>query len=201
MKEKTILNGLFHVFEDGRIYKLLNGIEEPAKIYWVGQRKKYGTISYSLNGIQKWEYVHRIIAMTFIPNPNRYPQVNHIDGNTKNNSASNLEWVTPKMNIQHAYKTGLINPYSQKKVCSVCGKRIGNNSSVPFCKECFAKNLKVKRQHKKRMNREHFQFLYGRDKQIMDMWCDGDTYQKIGETFGISKQRVYQIVRKSLNFP
>lgn len=48
----------------------------------------------SVKGIR----VHKAVAETFIPNPNNYTQVNHIDENKLNCSASNLEWVTPKEN-------------------------------------------------------------------------------------------------------
>lgn len=53
-------------------------------------------------------YAHRIIALTFIPNPDNKPYVNHKNGNKKDNSVSNLEWVTQKENMQHAHETGLI---------------------------------------------------------------------------------------------
>lgn len=54
--------------------------------------------------------LHRLIATTFIPNPNNYPVVNHIDGNKLNNSLDNLEWCTQQHNAQHAVDTGLYTP-------------------------------------------------------------------------------------------
>lgn len=51
--------------------------------------------------------VHRVIAETFIPNPNNLPCVNHKDGNKMNNSVDNLEWCTHSENTIHAYRTGL----------------------------------------------------------------------------------------------
>ncbi len=58
---------------------------------------------------------HRIIAETFIPNPENKPEVNHIDGNKSNNDISNLEWVTPSENNQHAYDTGLAKLSAETK--------------------------------------------------------------------------------------
>ncbi len=57
-----------------------------------------------LDGVTRWFYVHRLIAETFIPNPDNKKQVNHKDGNRRNNNLSNLEWVTQAENLAHASK-------------------------------------------------------------------------------------------------
>ena len=51
--------------------------------------------------------LHRLVALTYIPNPDGKLQVNHIDGNKMNNSVCNLEWVTPRENCEHAGRMGL----------------------------------------------------------------------------------------------
>lgn len=48
-------------------------------------------------------YIHRLVATTFIPNPDSLPEVNHKDGNTENNNINNLEWCTRAYNIKHSY--------------------------------------------------------------------------------------------------
>ena len=58
--------------------------------------------------------LHRIVAQTFIENPENKEQVNHIDGNKTNNAVSNLEWVTNQENQIHKFKTGLGNNFTRK---------------------------------------------------------------------------------------
>lgn len=59
---------------------------------------------FTCDGRRKKEYIHRLVALTFIPNPHKRPEVNHIDGVRDNNNLSNLEWVTRKEN---AFKSSL----------------------------------------------------------------------------------------------
>ena len=46
--------------------------------------------------------IYRILAEAFIPNPNSYPEVNHIDENRQNNCRANLEWCTRLQNVRHS---------------------------------------------------------------------------------------------------
>lgn len=66
----------------------------------------YLKVLFRVNGKVVSKLVHRFVAETFIPNPNNIPQVNHKDGDRKNNSASNLEWCTSSYNIQYREKHG-----------------------------------------------------------------------------------------------
>jgi hypothetical protein len=52
--------------------------------------------------------VHRLVALTFIPNPKDAPCVNHKDSNRANSHANNLEWVTRSENQKHGYRFGSI---------------------------------------------------------------------------------------------
>lgn len=59
------------------------------------------------NGKLKSVEIHRLLALHFLPNTENKKQVNHINGIKADNNISNLEWLTQKENIQHAFKTGL----------------------------------------------------------------------------------------------
>ncbi len=76
----------------------------------------YGiTLGFRLNGKtkSKRKTVHRLVAEAFIDNPQNLAQVNHIDGNKKNNSVSNLEWVTNEENIRKGVELRLFQ-YGEK---------------------------------------------------------------------------------------
>ena len=51
--------------------------------------------------------VHRLIGKTFIPNPENLPEINHLDGDRRNNNKKNLAWTTRSQNQKHAYDNGL----------------------------------------------------------------------------------------------
>lgn len=70
-------------------------------------RKGYYIFQLRKNNKYVSKELHRLLAETFIDNPNNLRCVNHIDGNKTNNSISNLEWVSHSENLLHAYKNGL----------------------------------------------------------------------------------------------
>jgi len=71
----------------------------------------YHRVSFHILGLRRKKLVHRLMAEAFIPNPANLPFINHIDGNSRNNSLSNLEWCTPSENTKHAVKIGLQKVY------------------------------------------------------------------------------------------
>ena len=68
----------------------------------------YPVCSWKEDGIwkSKRDYIHRLVAKYFIPNPDDLSQVNHIDCDKSNNCVSNLEWTSGATNIVHAHKMG-----------------------------------------------------------------------------------------------
>lgn len=67
----------------------------------------YSGFSIQVNGHVKYFYVHRVVAIAFIPNPENKPFVNHINGIKKDNTVENLEWCTRQENVDHAIKNNL----------------------------------------------------------------------------------------------
>ena len=70
--------------------------------------------------VRKNQFIHRLLAQAFIPNPLTKPHVNHIDGNKQNNQLINLEWNTCKENAQHAVNSGLTTfAHSEKAISQI----------------------------------------------------------------------------------
>lgn len=107
----------YMVRDDGKVYDALTGL------FLKGYMNNSGYIMYSLSLIDEHgkrytlrAFAHRMVAETFVSNPDHKPFVNHKDGVKTNNVPSNLEWVTPSENNKHAYMLGLRKPLDSEKV-------------------------------------------------------------------------------------
>lgn len=108
--------GIYQVSNYGRVKSLERTIyKKRGGILYVTEKilkprvntHGYMTVHISKVGLAKVLRIHTAVAQAFVPNPNNYPHINHLDGIKANNSADNLEWCTPLMNNLHAIATGL----------------------------------------------------------------------------------------------
>ena len=88
----------YYVTEDGEVYSK-RGVR---KLKCTTDPNGYLRVFLLKDGHRFSASVHRLVAETFVPNPENKPEVNHIDGNKQNAKASNLEWVTHSENIRHS---------------------------------------------------------------------------------------------------
>jgi hypothetical protein len=70
----------------------MNNVKRPDGYEKIGLRK---------DGIVKYFLIHRLLAINFIPNPNNYNEIDHIDRNKSNNSLENLRWVSHQTNMRN----------------------------------------------------------------------------------------------------
>lgn len=100
------------VYNNGMIYdvnkeRYIKDFTNPAGYHYV---------DLFLDGEKVREAVHRLVGLSFIPNPENKPIINHKDGNKGNNWDWNLEWATYRENNLHAYQTGLHKPVKSENV-------------------------------------------------------------------------------------
>lgn len=107
--------GLYAITEDGKVW----GYRHQG---FMAQRKNRGGYLYTglrKNGKKVSYEVHRLVAKTYIPNPENLPQVNHKDEDKTNNHVSNLEWVTCKENANYGTRTARMAVAQSKPVYCV----------------------------------------------------------------------------------
>lgn len=104
--------GSYQVSSLGRIWSV------KSQKYLIPQvdRGYYKTSLIATNGKRKKELIHRLVALAFIPNPDKLPQVNHLDEDTSNNRVDNLEWCDAKYNSNYGTRTERSAAAHRKKV-------------------------------------------------------------------------------------
>lgn len=179
------------VSDKGRVYRKprrLKGTGKGNRLWSKGMLAKtslneigYEILSISIDGKKYNERVHRLVLQTFRPHKNfGEMDVNHKDGVKTNNNLENLEWMTHKENIRHAWKTGLMGEIKPKEFgnCAECDNRFEKLKRVSkYCSvECSNKgDRKVK-------NRPTSEELYDLLK--------GNPFTKVGEMYGVSDNAV-----------
>lgn len=105
-KDIPNFEGLYQVSNLGRVKSLEKKVwnryqfikKEEKMLKYGNTPKGYYTVKLYKNSTHCNKKIHRLVAEAFIPNPEGKPQVNHIDGNKKNNNVENLEWCSNKEN-------------------------------------------------------------------------------------------------------
>lgn len=116
-KEIEGYEGYYAINESGEVKSLARIVKNNGHDHRVKERIRkvtntgsYPVVSLRKNGILKVWPIHILLAKAFIPNPNNYPCVNHIDGDKTNYNVENLEWCTYSYNNAHALANNLRSP-------------------------------------------------------------------------------------------
>lgn len=128
MKWKPVKNfeTFYSVSDTGEIKSLIrkNGMGSRKEERILKPNFKKGYVGFALGKNNKMFHflAHRIVATAFIPNPKKFPQVNHKNGNKHDNRVRNLEWCDHKYNATHAKENGL-TAHGEKNINAKLSRR------------------------------------------------------------------------------
>ena len=178
-----VYEGLYKVSNFGRILSLnYNKTGKPDLMTPRKRKDGYFQVNLRKNGEYKTCSLHRLVAQTFLPNPNNLPQVNHIDQDKTNNRVENLEWKSPKDNCNHGTRNERIakantNGKLSKKVLqfTLNGKLIREWPSIMECeRNGFDSGNVCKCCNGKLPHYKGFLWMYAddyREKQFKELGC------------------------------
>ena len=130
------VNKEYLISDDGKIFD----VKENKYRKFTETKDGYYKVSFYVFGKYKRFLIHRLVLMTYNPVDNMDNlQVNHIDGNKKNNRIDNLEWCTLKENMKHAWNTGLCKNSTPNGINS--HHHILTEEEVKTIKHLLSKNL------------------------------------------------------------
>lgn len=122
-KPIDVFDGMYEINEIGQLRKIE---------YLVPQEQVKGYLKYNIkyNGENYSCLAHRLVAKAFIPNPEGLPQVNHIDGNKKNNCVENLEWCGGSKNMRHFWKNRKGQTFTDSEIAEIREEYFSNKNTT-----------------------------------------------------------------------
>lgn len=114
--------GLYKISDNGEVKSLPKYNFSKNKILKADKTSAYFRVILFKDNVKKRYSIHRIVATEFIKNIKNLPQVNHIDGDKRNNNVKNLEWVSRKENIRKAWRLGLME--NIRKASRINGRKL-----------------------------------------------------------------------------
>lgn len=124
-KTLTIYGANISVYDDGSVW--IHRGSRNKRRFGNTTDKGYKAVLIRDNGKERTVFVHRLVALAFVPNPNNKPQVNHKDGDKTNNRPENLEWVTLAENMKH--RAEVLKSYPKHPVMCIETGEIFNSVS------------------------------------------------------------------------
>lgn len=100
-KDVTGFEGVYQISSLGKL-KSFKDLKFGRILSNKNSKGDYLSVVLEYKGEVRYVRLHRLVAETFIPNPNKFNEINHIDGNKQNNDINNLEWCTKSHNIRHS---------------------------------------------------------------------------------------------------
>lgn len=186
---------IFRVDEDLNIYGKYADPLTPYKIHPKAGVRAYYIVATTYNGEKFQEYVHRLYAMAFIPNPDDLPLVMHLNGDTLDNRVENLAWVDYSDRCKLAWSN------AETTVCRRCGKTFKRLKHGDICGNCYRLENGVNARREKKI--AYYKPLVDPDKvkdpRAADMIrkrAEGKALQSIADDWGVTRERVRRIIAR-----
>jgi hypothetical protein len=166
--------GLYAINKAGQVISYTNDKHKKDKVLKQDNSSLYARVALTKDNQRKKYCVHRLLAETFIPNPNNYPVVNHLNGKKEDNSLENLEWCSYSENTKHAFKIGLMT--NQKRAVKFTGI---NKRAISYAD---AEKIRNKYNNEKTSHRKLGE-LYGVSHRAIQQILNYDTYKIKGVNY------------------
>ena len=138
------LNGVYGINESGDVYNVAKKRIVKRSKHSLGYEQVYlSPFDPTTRG--KWHKVHRLVAMTFIPNPLGLTDVNHKNGIKSDNRLENLEWMTHSDNVLHSYRVlgRVAGAHTKKSIACSNGKTYDSLKEAATDTGCQSPNISM----------------------------------------------------------